>query len=120
MVGLVPIAFDPAAGKPREGVMTFQISRRGKGYLKAAQTLLRTVKTMTDQVIADRLKALADEYERQAEKASLDDARNAQAAASAKVDPSVGGERSVPARVDILGAHPSGNKEGLFRFQDWD
>ena len=60
--------------KPREGVMTFQISQRGKEYLKTAQTLLRTAKTMTDQAIAAQLKALADDYERRAEKASLDDA----------------------------------------------
>jgi hypothetical protein len=69
--GLVPIAFDPAARKLREGVMTLQISQRGKEYLKTAQTL-----TMTDQAIATQLKALADDYERRAEKASLDDAKH--------------------------------------------
>jgi hypothetical protein len=74
--GLVPIAFDPAARKPRESVMTLQISQRGKEYLKIAQTLLRTAKTMTDQAIATQLKALADDYERRAEKASLDDAKH--------------------------------------------
>ncbi len=38
-----------------------------------------------------------------------------------KVDPSVGGERAVSARVSlgVPGAHPS-EKKGLFRFQDWD
>ena len=30
----------PGASEPREGSMTFQISQRGKEYLKAAQTLL--------------------------------------------------------------------------------
>ena len=40
--------------------MTLQISQRGKEYLKTAQTLLRTAKTMTDQAIAGQLKALAD------------------------------------------------------------
>ena len=54
--------------------MTPQISQRGKQYLKTAQTLLRAAKTMTDQAIAGQLKALADEYERRAEKASRDDA----------------------------------------------
>jgi len=53
--------------------MTLQISPRGKQYMKTAQTLLRTAKTMTDQAIAAQLKALADDYERRAEKASLDD-----------------------------------------------
>jgi hypothetical protein len=70
--GLVPIAFDPAARKPREDVMTLQISQRGKEYLKTAQTLLRTAKTMTDQAIATQHEALANDYERRAEKASLD------------------------------------------------
>jgi hypothetical protein len=57
--------------------MTLQISQRGKEYLKTAQTLLRTAKTMTDQAFAAQLKALADDYERRADKASLDDAANA-------------------------------------------
>src|SRR4051812_42715418 len=43
------------------GVMTLQISQRGKGYLKTARTLLRTAKTMMDQAIAAQLKALADD-----------------------------------------------------------
>jgi hypothetical protein len=42
--------------------MTFQISRRGKQYLETAQTLL---------------KALADDYQRRAEKASHHDAAKA-------------------------------------------
>jgi hypothetical protein len=46
-------------------------------YLKAAQTLLRTAKTMTDQAIAGELKALADDYERRAQQASRDDAAKA-------------------------------------------
>ena len=57
--------------------MTFQISQRGKQYLKTAQTLLRTAQTMTDRAIAGQLKALADDYERRAEKASRDDAAKA-------------------------------------------
>jgi len=55
--------------------MALQISQRGKEYLKTAQTLHRTAKTMTDQAIAAQLKSLADDYERRAEKASLDDAK---------------------------------------------
>ena len=50
--------------------MTFQISGRGKQYLETALTLLRTARTMTDSAIADQLKALADDYQRRAEKAS--------------------------------------------------
>ena len=50
--------------------MTLQISQRGKEYLKTAQTLLRTAKTMTDQAIAAQLKALAEDYEWRADKAS--------------------------------------------------
>ena len=57
--------------------MTLQISQRGGEYLKTAQTLLRAAKTMTHRAIAAQLKALADDYERRAEKASLDDAAEA-------------------------------------------
>ena len=66
--------------------MTLQISQRGKEYLKTAQTLLRTAKTMTDQAIAAQLKALADDYERRAEKASLDDVKLVRSAASAEYE----------------------------------
>jgi hypothetical protein len=51
-----------------------QMSRRGKQYLETARTLLRTAQTMTDRVIAGQLKALADDYQRRAEKALHDDA----------------------------------------------
>jgi hypothetical protein len=54
--------------------MTFQISQRGKECLKTAQTLLRAAQNMTDRVIAGQLKALADDYQRRAEKASHVDA----------------------------------------------
>ena len=50
--------------------MTVQISQRGKEYLETAQTLLRAAKTMTDSAIAGQLKGLANDYQRQAEKAS--------------------------------------------------
>jgi hypothetical protein len=57
--------------------MTFQISRRGKEYLETAQTLLRAARTMTDLAVAGQLKALADDYQRRAEKASQVDAAKA-------------------------------------------
>ena len=57
--------------------MTFQISHRGKEYLKTAETLLRAAQTMTDGAIAGQLKALADDYQRRAEKASHVDAAKA-------------------------------------------
>jgi hypothetical protein len=82
-----------AAGRPkptardwREGPMTFQISRRGRAYLETARTLLRTAQTMTDQAVARQLKALADDYERRAEKASQVDAAKALARAVANTE----------------------------------
>ena len=66
--------------------MTLQISQRGKQYLKTAETLLRSAKAVTDQTIADQLKALADSYERRAEKASRDDAVKALARAAARAE----------------------------------
>jgi hypothetical protein len=50
--------------------MTLETSRRGKEYLETAQTLLRAAQTMTDHAIAGQLEALADDYQRRAEKAS--------------------------------------------------
>ena len=64
--------------------MTFHISRRGREYLKAVQTLLRAAQTITDRAIADRLKALADDYERRAEKVSHVDAAKAFALSAAQ------------------------------------
>jgi hypothetical protein len=66
--------------------MTLQISQRGKQYLKTAETLLRAAQTMTDRVVATQLKAMADDYERRAEKASRDDAAKALARLSANVE----------------------------------
>jgi hypothetical protein len=54
-----------------------QISQRGKAYLETARTLLRAAQTMTDHAIAGQLKALADDYERRAEKTSHADAAKA-------------------------------------------
>jgi hypothetical protein len=50
--------------------MTVPISRRSKEYSETARTLLRAAKTMTDRAIAGQRKALADDYQRRAEKAS--------------------------------------------------
>jgi len=66
--------------------MTLHISRRGNQYLKTAQTLLRTARTMTDQAIAGQLKALADDHQRRAEKASRDDAAKALARSAVALD----------------------------------
>ena len=43
---------------------------RSKEYLDTARTLLRVARNMTDRAIADRLKALAADYERRAENSS--------------------------------------------------
>ena len=66
--------------------MTFQTSQRGKEYLEMAQTLLRAAKSMTDSAIAGQLKALADDYEWRAEKASHDDAAKASARSAASAE----------------------------------
>ena len=66
--------------------MTVQISQRGKEYLETARTLLCTAQTMTDQAIAGQLKALADDYERRAEKASQVDAAKASARSAADAE----------------------------------
>jgi hypothetical protein len=63
--------------------MTLPFSQRGKEYLEAARTLFRAAQTMTDQAIASQLKALADDYERRAEKASHVDAAKALARSTA-------------------------------------
>jgi hypothetical protein len=63
--------------------MNFQISQRGKQYLQTARTLLRAAQTMTDEVVVSQLKALAEDYERRAEKASIIDAAKALARSTA-------------------------------------
>ena len=66
--------------------MTFRISPRGKEYLETARTLLRAAQTMTDSAIAGQLKALADDYQRRAEKASHVDAAKASAGSAASAE----------------------------------
>lgn len=46
-------------------------------YLKTASTLARVTRDMADQRIADRLRALAEHYERQAERRSAMDSAGA-------------------------------------------
>jgi len=67
--------------------MTYQISQRGKQYLQTARTLLRAAQTMTDEVVVSQLKALAEDYERRAEKASLVDVAKALARSAAVAEP---------------------------------
>jgi hypothetical protein len=82
-----PNRLGPSDREPREGSMTFQqISQRGKEYLKTADTLLRAAQTMTDRAIAGQLKALADDYQRRAEKASHVDAAKAFARSAANAE----------------------------------
>lgn len=50
-----------------------------KHYLETARTLLRVARSMADQAIADRLKALAGDYERRAEHASDSESNSASA-----------------------------------------
>ena len=66
--------------------MTVQISQRGKEYLETAQTLLRAAQTMTDRAIANQLKALAEDFQRRAEKASHVDAAKALARSAANAE----------------------------------
>jgi hypothetical protein len=66
--------------------MSVQISQRGKEYLESARTLVDAAKTMSDQVIADRLKALAEDYQRRAEKAAHADAAKALARSAARAE----------------------------------
>ena len=46
-------------------------------YLKTAHTLVRVARNIADQAIADRLRELAEDYERRSEQASLADAAGA-------------------------------------------
>jgi hypothetical protein len=62
------------------------VSQRDKEYLKTAETLLRAAQTMTDRAIAGQLKALADDYERRAEKASHVDTAKALARSVANAE----------------------------------
>jgi hypothetical protein len=54
-----------------------------KAYLDTARTILRAAQTMTDQRVAGQLKALAENYERRAEKAARADTAKALARSAA-------------------------------------
>ena len=80
------------SGQPHERThMNFELGAYGgdmlsKECLGTARTLLRVARNMTNRTIADRLRALAEDYERQAEKASLADAASALALLVARAD----------------------------------
>jgi hypothetical protein len=57
-----------------------------KEYLDTARTILRAAQTMTDRYVAGRLKALAQGYERRAEKAAHADATEALARSAARAE----------------------------------
>jgi hypothetical protein len=57
--------------------MMAELTMVSEEYLGTARTLLRVARNMTDQTIANRLKALAEEYERRAQKAELADSAKA-------------------------------------------
>ena len=61
--------------KMDRGVITLS-----KQYLETVRTLFRVARSMADQTIADRLKVLAEDYERRAEQTSHADAANASTA----------------------------------------
>lgn len=65
-----------------------------KEYLHTAQTLLRIAKNMTDQTIANRLMALANDYESRAQKADLAETAKALAPAATRVDTAPGTAKS--------------------------
>ena len=66
--------------------MTLPFSQRGKEYLETARTLLRAAKAMTDQAVASQLRALAEDYQNRAEKASHVDAAKALARTTATTE----------------------------------
>jgi hypothetical protein len=57
-----------------------------KEYLETARTLLRAAQTMSDPRVAGQLKALAEDYERRAEKATHVDAAKALARSAARAE----------------------------------
>ncbi|HUM05126.1 MAG TPA: hypothetical protein VLT90_06680 [Terriglobales bacterium] len=57
-----------------------------KEYLATARTLFREAQTMSDPIVSGQLKALAEDYERRAEKASRTDAAKALARSAARAE----------------------------------
>ncbi len=66
--------------------MSLRIARRSKQYLETARTLLRIARTMTDRAVARQLKALADDYQRRAEKALYIDLSKALSASASSAE----------------------------------
>ena len=64
-----------------------------KEYLGTARTLFRIAKNITNETIAGRIRALAQDYERRAEKAELAEAAKALAPVAVRSD-AVGGSNS--------------------------
>jgi len=58
-----------------------------KQYLETARTLFRIARNIADQTVADRLKALAGDYERRAEQASHTEATKAKTSRPAEALP---------------------------------
>ena len=57
-----------------------------KQYLGIARTLLRIARNLTDQTIASRLKALAEDHERRAQKAEIAESAEALSPIAVRVD----------------------------------
>ena len=74
-----------------------------KEYLDTARTILRAAQTMTDQHVAGQLKALAEDYERRADKASHVDAAKASARRSAASAELVNPAFSTHTKTDSIG-----------------
>ena len=58
-----------------------------KQFSETARTLFRVAETMTDGSVAGQLRALAEDYERRAEKAAHGDAAKALARSAARAEP---------------------------------
>jgi hypothetical protein len=65
-------------------MMILEPTMVSKEYLGTARTLLRIARNMTDETIASRLKALAEDYERRAGKAELVEAAKASSPIAAR------------------------------------
>jgi hypothetical protein len=77
--------------QPERTHMRFELDSFGgdmlsKEYSETARTLLRAAQTMTDRRVASQLEALAEDYERRAEKASHVDAAKALARSAARAE----------------------------------
>jgi hypothetical protein len=72
-----------------------------KQYLATARTLLRIARNIADQTVADRLKALAGDYERRAEQASHTEATKAKTSRPAA--------EALPGSIDFVEHYASGD-----------